>query len=286
MNNKISLGIVSAFVVLILGICTYEMIIADKTGPVITFSDKEITYTEGQSDDVLLDDVSARDAKDGDVSDTLMVANKVIVGNGEYIEVVYAAKDSKNNITTTKNKKRKVKYIAADNSADENKEDANGDEKLGDNANSDNASNENQTTENPGVTDNSPTGEIDKVAADASGIPVIKLKTTEATITVGEIFDEISYVRETYDNSGDVSRRIRVTGDYNLGVPGDYQLNYLVSDTDGNVSEPAPFILHIVAADNTQQQSTDITDNAGGNADTSVNAENTADVQQEQNVIQ
>ena len=107
---------------------------------------------------------------------------------------------------------------------------------------------ENQTT-NTTVEDSGPTGEIDKAAADATGIPVIKLKTAETTIKAGQRFDEISFVRETYDNSGDVSRRIRITGDYNVSVPGDYHINYLVSDTEGNVSAPAPFTLHVIPAD-------------------------------------
>lgn len=252
MENKKILGIVGSVIVVVIGIGVIKYATSDRKGPVITYSGNELTYTEGQPNDVLLEDVTAIDDKDGDVSDTLMVANKIVVGNGEYMEVVYAAKDSKNNITTTKNNKRRVKYVQtganankATNSGDENQSSEQADTSK--DANSSESTSENQTTST--VVDNNPTGEIDKAAADASGIPVIKLKTTETTIKVGEGFDEISFVRETYDNSSDVSRRIRITGNYDIGVPGDYQINYLVSDTEGNVSEPAPFTLHVIPAD-------------------------------------
>ncbi len=285
MNNKKILGIVGSVILVVVGIGAIKFATSDRKGPVITYSDKELTYTEGDSNDVLLEDVTAIDAKDGDVSDTLMVANKIVIGNGEYMEVVYAAKDSKNNITTTKNNKRRVKYVQTGanankttNSGDENQSSEQADTST--DANSNESTSENQTTST--VVDNNPTGEIDKAAADASGIPVIKLKTTETTIKVGEGFDEISFVRETYDNSGDVSRRIRITGNYDIGVPGDYQINYLVSDTEGNVSEPAPFTLHVIPAD-TVAATDNVENNTVNNAIVPENGE-ANNVQPEQNV--
>ena len=111
MNNKKILGIVGSVIAVVIGIGAIKFSTSDRKGPVITYSDEELTYTEGEPNDVLLKDVTAVDNKDGDVSDTLMVANKIVIGNGEYIEVVYAAKDSKNNITTTKNNKRIQKQM-------------------------------------------------------------------------------------------------------------------------------------------------------------------------------
>lgn len=268
MNNKKILGIVGSVIAVVIGIGVIKFATSDRKGPVITYPDEELTYTEGESDDVLLKDVTAIDDKDGDVSDTLMVANRIVIGNGEYMEVVYAAKDSKNNITTTKNNKRRVKYISTGANASQNT-DANDENQSSEQTDvSNEASTNESTSENPTtnitVVDSGPTGEIDKAAADATGIPVIKLKATETTIKVGQNFDEISFVRETYDNSGDVSRRIRITGNYDLGVPGDYQINYLVSDTEGNVSAPAPFTLHIIPAD-TVAATDNIPDNVADN---------------------
>ena len=275
MDNKKILGIVGSVIAVVIGIGVIKFSTSDRKGPVITYSDEELTYTEGEPNDVLLKDVTAVDNKDGDVSDTLMVANKIVIGNGEYMEVVYAAKDSKNNITTTKNNKRRVKYISTGANASQNTE-----------ANDENQSSEQTDASNEASTNES-TSEIDKAAADATGIPVIKLKTAETTIKAGQRFDEISFVRETYDNSGDVSRRIRITGDYNVSVPGDYHINYLVSDTEGNVSAPAPFTLHVIPADTpaTDNTANNTGNNTGNNTIVPENG-NVNNAQPEQNVQQ
>lgn len=291
MNNKKILGIVGSVIAVVIGIGAIKFSTSDRKGPVITYSDEELTYTEGEPNDVLLKDVTAVDNKDGDVSDTLMVANKIVIGNGEYMEVVYAAKDSKNNITITKNNKRRVKYISTGANASQNTE-ANDENQSSEQTDASNeastneSTSENQTT-NTTVEDSGPTGEIDKAAADATGIPVIKLKTAETTIKAGQRFDEISFVRETYDNSGDVSRRIRITGDYNVSVPGDYHINYLVSDTEGNVSAPAPFTLHVIPADTPATDNTvnNTGNNTGNNTIVPENG-NVNNAQPEQNVQQ
>lgn len=291
MDNKKILGIVGSVIAVVIGIGVIKFSTSDRKGPVITYSDEELTYTEGEPNDVLLKDVTAVDNKDGDVSDTLMVANKIVIGNGEYMEVVYAAKDSKNNITTTKNNKRRVKYISTGANPSQNTE-ANDENQSSEQTDASNeastneSTSENQTT-NTTVEDSGPTGEIDKAAADATGIPVIKLKTAETTIKAGQSFNEISFVRETYDNSGDVSRRIRITGDYNISVPGDYHINYLVSDTEGNVSAPAPFTLHVIPADTpaTYNTANNTGNNTGNNTIVPENG-NVNNAQPEQNVQQ
>lgn len=277
MDNKKILGIVGSVIAVVIGIGVIKFATSDRKGPVITYPDEELTYTEGEPNDVLLRDVTAVDNKDGDVSDTLMVANKIVIGNGEYMEVVYAAKDSKNNITTTKNNKRRVKYVQKETNADNTSETDENQSSGQTNTSKETSTSETQTTKSV-ITDNSPTGEIDKAAADATGIPVIKLKATETTIKAGEYFDVISFVKETYDNSGDVSRRIRISGNYNTAVAGDYQIDYLVSDTEGNVSAPAQFTLHVIPAD------TVANDNVSDNNGNDITNDNVNNVQPEQNI--
>ena len=86
MNNKKILEIVGSVIAVVIGIGAIKFSTSDRKGPVITYSDEELTYTEGEPNDVLLKDVTAVDNKDGDVSDTLMVANKIVIGNGERSE--------------------------------------------------------------------------------------------------------------------------------------------------------------------------------------------------------
>lgn len=272
MDRKIELSIFGAIAVILVIVCIMAVASVDKEGPKIEFDKNEhLTYVEGQDDKVLLAGVKAVDAKDGDVTDTLFVAGKIELAGGQNIKITYAAKDKKNNVTKTE---RIVSYVPTDGSSTdtegqtgENQEgqEAQGETTAGEGSSETEATEEQETT--TAGSNSSATGEIDKAAADADGIPVIKLTATEGTIKAGQSFDAISYVRETYDNSGDVSRRIRVTGDYDTKTPGDYHLEYVVSDTDGNVSQPAAFTLHVTAQvqnttqnnatqDNSQQSNT------------------------------
>jgi len=77
----------------------YEMITADKEGPVIIFP-TDTVYAEVDADeDILLNDVKAYDEKDGDVTDSLIIESiSKFVSPGKRI-ISYAAYDSSNNIS-------------------------------------------------------------------------------------------------------------------------------------------------------------------------------------------
>lgn len=265
MNKKIELSIFGAVAAILLVVCIYALASSDKKGPMIKFDrDETLTYVEGQDDSVLLEGVTAVDKRDGDVTDTLFVAGKIIFADGQQLKVTYAAKDKHNNVTRAD---RIVAYVPAEDAGGAENNTGDGSDVDNGQENPENDNNEmnggETSADNKQPASTGPTGEIDKAAADASGIPVIKLIAAEGSVTAGGHFDAISYVRETYDNSGDVSRRIRVTGDYDLNKPGDYQLNYLVSDTEGNVSEPAAFTLHVLP----KAENATTADNTGQNAE-------------------
>jgi len=79
---------------------------------------------------------------------------------------------------------------------------------------------------------------IDEAAVNSSGIPAIELKQAEVTLPIGSAVNVLSYVKRTYDDGGkNVHNRIQVTGEYNMGVPGEYILTYYVTDQDNNMSE-------------------------------------------------
>lgn len=78
--------------------------------------------------------------------------------------------------------------------------------------------------------------EIDREDVDATGIPQIKLRYNELTLSVGEEFYYMDALAEWYDDKDDVSRRVYIEGEYDIYVPGTYVLKYYVMDTDRNVS--------------------------------------------------
>lgn len=99
--KKILLIFLLLFTVFLLGLVVYTQSIKDSEAPVITFEDKEIMYNSEEGQNVLLDDVSAYDAVDGDVSDTLMVESIVPLSeNTANVRVTYAAKDKSKNVAT------------------------------------------------------------------------------------------------------------------------------------------------------------------------------------------
>src|SRR5574344_497872 len=220
MNKKILMSVLIVAIIAIVIITGYEVVIADKKGPKITFTKDTITYTEGENKQKLLVGVTAHDETDGDVTNSLRIKSIVISKDHTKAKITYAAKDSKNNVTTDY---RNVDYIAADHTADQNDEQE--------------SKQEESTQETTTVAET-----IDKAAVDASGIPVILLTSSEATIKVNENFNQMNYVKEVYDNTDqDISRRIRIVGKWDNTQPGDYPLTYSVRDKEGNVSQPVNF---------------------------------------------
>lgn len=93
----------------LLGAAVYITLSMDKTPPVITVPEDEITYKEGGDTAPLLKGVTAWDDVDSDITDKLRIDLIVPDGDGLTAIVVYAVYDSSNNVTK---KKRTVRYEA------------------------------------------------------------------------------------------------------------------------------------------------------------------------------
>lgn len=77
-------------------------------------------------------------------------------------------------------------------------------------------------------------------------LPVMTLSGDRIEITAGTNFSVISPVTDITDDKDDRSylfRRIRVSGDYSTQTPGEYVLEYTVTDSDGNQSIPKTLTL-------------------------------------------
>ncbi len=72
-------------------------------------ADGDVTYEEGSDTASLLEGVTATDEKDGDVTDSLMIENIFPNDDHTSASVVYAAKDSHNNVSKAT---RRVNYKA------------------------------------------------------------------------------------------------------------------------------------------------------------------------------
>lgn len=244
--KKAVISVMLVLCVALLAVCILLYQKMDNEAPEISVPDTQITYTEGDPEETLLEDVTAFDKKDGDVSDSLQVeAIRTLEGNDKAI-VVYVAKDKSNNIAT---ENRTIDYIAKD-------------EKIS----------VNDTEETPAPTDEAeqdtaavePTGgeEVtidpaeEEAAAEAAAeaqfamlseeSPRMTLYATRVLVPTGGSFSPLNYVKEITDDEDerdDLFRRIQIIGDYDLSVPGTYELVYYVIDSDQNQSNEATLTL-------------------------------------------
>lgn len=211
----------------------------DKTSPVITIEDKkkEITYKDGEGYEELLSDVTAKDNKDGDVTDKIFINSITPISDGNRAIVQYAVIDKSNNVGVktrivnyegTSQEEQDVTQTEAEETAQQETEEVN-------------AGKEEETAE----TEN--TEEQGELKPDGVN-PAIRLKATSQTINKGDDFDVLSVIDQVVDDQDDTStlfRRIHVDGEYSTSVPGTYSIHYYVMDTDNNTSNIEEFVLTV-----------------------------------------
>lgn len=250
MKNNIVFGCVCIIAAALFVICAGKLFGGDDEAPTITIGSELIEYKDSYDKKTLLSDVTAYDKQDGDVTSSVIVKSIVKLTKGDKVKITYAAKDSRNNVATesrvlpvNSSNKETTKDTEETTSGEEttSTEETTSDEET--------TSVEETTTveETTAVTDNSVPETINTAEVDKTGVPAIALKETEFTIKVGGEFNLLNHIAKTYDDKGDVSRRVQVSGDYDVKVVGDYTLNYYVTDQDGNTSKKQQLILHVRA---------------------------------------
>lgn len=227
-------GIVAGLIVLCvaLGAGTAVVVVTDdRKGPEIELpADGDVTYEEGSDTAPLLEGVTATDEKDGDVTDSLMIENIFPNDDHTSASVVYAAKDSHNNVSKAT---RRVNYKAAAEDTPAENESAP-------------AAEEPQQNDTEG-TKNETDAQMEIEALPAES-PKLYLNTYEVTVEAGNDLDKTSYIKEMTDDADSqesLFNQIEIDGDVDTAVPGDYTLTYHVTDSDGNRSNAAVLTVHV-----------------------------------------
>ena len=219
---------VCSFIMLV--VACVGMLMADREAPVITLEGKNnLTYTEGESYDILLENMTAEDKKDGDVTDSLRVSN-LYVTEGNRAVVVYVAKDEANNIAKLK---REIRYEAKPKAAEVEKvEEEPVEEDVP-------ATQETETTVPENTTATTTTPEV-------TGAPRITMILNEATLKVGETFNALRYIQSAVDTDGtDLSRYIHAEGNYDMNQPGTYSIRVYATSPNGGTSNIETFTLTV-----------------------------------------
>lgn len=227
-------GIVAGLIVLCvaLGAGTAAVVVTDdRKGPEIELpADGDVTYEEGSDTASLLEGVTATDEKDGDVTDSLVIENIFPNDDHTSASIVYAAKDSHNNVSKAT---RRVNYKAAAEDTPAENESAP-------------AAEEPQKNDTEG-TKNETDAQMEIEALPAES-PKLYLNTYEVTVEAGNNLDKTSYIKEMTDDADSqesLFNQIEIDGDVDTAVPGDYTLTYHVTDSDGNRSNAAVLTVHV-----------------------------------------
>ena len=260
MGKKIAVRGIAALIIIMIGVSIFFFLTDDREGPGIQYTNEEITYHEGDDTKELLKDVTAVDGNDGDVSSSLIIENIIILSDNQKAKIIYAAKDSKNNITKVS---RIVNYVAdraagshtdtsdADNKQTDGDTDSQANGKQPDNgnandaqaANGSNVQNSGQSSQDrPEQGNGSDQGAGSQEEPEESlnpGAPTIKLKSAAVTVPAGTELVRRNFVEEITDDKDSQEvlwKSIKMDGEFHMNDPGVYQLELYVVDTDGNKS--------------------------------------------------
>lgn len=207
----------------------------DRTAPEITIKKEEISYTEGEDTTVLLTGVTAKDNIDGDLTDQVFV-DRIIQTGKDTAVVYYGVMDQSYNVATAR---RKIEYHPAEGAAAEDAD-----------ASSETPEETEDTPEEPAAEETeaeTEAGAEEPLQPDGAR-PALALTASELTITAGTAFDPMSVVKDTVDDvdSRDtLYQRISANGSYDTNTPGTYTIEYFVTDSSGNTSDPQIFTLKV-----------------------------------------
>lgn len=213
----------------------------DRQGPEITIPDSKISYQEGSEYDALLDGVTAFDEVNGDVTDSLRIEGIFPSIDDKTAEVIYVAKDNRNNMTK---KSRIVTYVPEADTVNSqvSLDEENDDEIVDSPADSEIVAEE---TEMPSAAV-SPAAALTETPK--PGAPQITLTDSAVTVERGAAVNRLIYVKDITDDKDSresLFGNIQIDGTINSAVVGTYELTYYVVDSDGNKSNEAKLVVSV-----------------------------------------
>ena len=216
---------------------------SDRTAPVITVDESKVKpYSAEQGEEVLKSYAKAVDAKDGDVSSSIVIENIYVMPDMTRAKVIFAARDHNNNVS-------KYSYMIA---YEASQEEIEAKEQLTQ-AETTTAAETETTTAADSSKNTSKTTEAEKTTAESeaettAGGPKLVLSATEVTVEAGNSFNVMKYISsitDDKDTEDTLSRRIIVNGTYSTSKSGTYTLDVYCTDSDLNESNHVAFTLNV-----------------------------------------
>ncbi len=219
----------------LVGTAWYFLKDIDRTRPEITFTGEPLPYKEGDDVSVLLANVTAFDAHDGDLTKDIRVNQITPIDNKTRARVTYVVIDARKNIATAS---QIVEYTPLpEEAADESVSDSLSDEAL--------------ASENAALgdfpADEEALAEIGAETGTDPAAPVLVLNSGSDMISPSDAFNYpayISSITDDKDSQETLFQNIIIEGDYSTNRAGTYPLTIYVKDSDGNISNKETFILY------------------------------------------
>ena len=223
-------------IIALLAVCVFFSVIiaamyltSDRTAPVITVDESKVKpYSAEQGEEVLKSYAKAVDAKDGDVSSSIVIENIYVMPDMTRAKVIFAARDHNNNVS-------KYSYMIA---YEASQEEIEAKEQLTQ-AETTTAAEAETTTAADSSKNTSKTTEAEKTTAESeaettAGGPKLVLSATEATVEAGNSFNVMKYISsitDDKDTEDTLSRRIIVNGTYSTSKSGTYTLDVYCTES-------------------------------------------------------
>ena len=237
-------------IIALLAVCVFFSVIiaamyltSDRTAPVITVDESKVKpYSAEQGEEVLKSYAKAVDAKDGDVSSSIVIENIYVMPDMTRAKVIFAARDHNNNVS-------KYSYMIA---YEASQEEIEAKEQLTQ-AETTTAAEAETTTAADSSKNTSKTTEAEKTTAESeaektAGGTKLALSATEAPVEAGNSFNVMKYISsitDDKDTEDTLSRRIIVNGTYSTSKSGTYTLDVYCTDSDLNESNHVAFTLNV-----------------------------------------
>ena len=237
--------VLGALNLVLMAVCLILYMGKDRSAPEIILSEAGYVYEEGLPEHILLSGVSARDAKDGDITDKVVV-EKVVTDTVQKTAIItYGVADEAGNVRRVS---RTLEMPVAErpqlptageagNGGAGTQTQEHADAEEGTAGGTETEAGETGSSENEITTVEGETGD---------GRPVIVFTSREIRIKKGETPDWQSVMGEVQDDKDSrdtLLAALEVGGEYDLQRVGEYFLTLTVKDSDGNSSNAYPMKL-------------------------------------------
>lgn len=250
MEAKKIVAVVGAIDVVLLVVCLVLYLGKDRKGPEIFFDEeRQIEYTEGMDEALLLEGVTAVDEKDGDVSDSLLV-EKVAGTNGKEVIVTYVARDGANNVGKASRAFTVVSSYGGGDILPVEEETFETGDMLGTEGATETETGSNEegiSGEEEGQDENQGEGDNEGEPVDSNPVLVLNADMIETKKGVAPNWNEvIETMSDDKDDYNTLYNNLKLEGQVKLNETGEYPVTLYTVDSDGNRSEARNLVVRVV----------------------------------------